>query len=108
MVVGATGHAVVARAVGRAHHQREVGHRGVGDRVDELGAVLDDAALLVARADHEAGDVLGEQDRHAHAVAELDELRALVALLAEEDAVVREHADGVAADVTQPVTRVVP
>jgi hypothetical protein len=70
-----------------------VGHLGVGDGVDELGAVLDDAALFVAGADHEAGDVLAEQERDTHAVGELDELGALLGLLAEEDPVVGEDPD---------------
>src|SRR3712207_8254201 len=56
--------AVVPCAVAGADHQREVRHRRVRHRVDELGAVLDDPALLVAGADHEAGDVLHRSEEH--------------------------------------------
>ncbi len=69
----------------------------VGHGVDHLRAVLDDAALLVVLADHVAGGVLQEQQRDVDLVGELDELRGLVALLVEEDAVVGEDADRVAA-----------
>ena len=98
-LVGAAAHAVVAGAVERADHDRERRHRGVRHRVDQLRAVLDDAALLVALADHEAGDVLQEQERHVDLVAELDELRALLRRLGEQDAVVGEDADRVAVQV---------
>ena len=96
-VVGPARHAVVAGAVGGPDHQREVGHRRVRHGVDQLRAVLDDPALLVARADHEPGDVLDEQQRDVAPVAQLDELRALLGLLGEEDAVVGDDADRVAA-----------
>ena len=98
-VVGPAGHAVVAGAVGGAHHERDHRDAAVAHGVDELRTVLDDAALLVAGADHESGDVLQEQDRHVHPVAQLDELGALVGLLAEQDAVVGEDAHGIAVDV---------
>ena len=55
--------------------------------------------LLVAAADHEAGDVLQEDERRVGLVAELDELRALLRRFGEEDAVVGEDADRVAVDV---------
>jgi hypothetical protein len=61
--------------------------------------VLDDPLLLVLLADHEAGDVLQEHERHVALVAELDELRALLRALREEDPVVREDADRVTVDV---------
>ena len=47
-----------------------------------------DAAVLVFPADHEAGDVLQEEQRDAALVAQLDEVRALERRLAEQDAVV--------------------
>ena len=63
-----------------------------------LGAVLGDAATLVLAADHEAGDVVHEQQRDAVAIAELHELRGLVGRLAEQHAVVTEDPDLVAED----------
>ena len=98
-IVGATRHAVVARSIRRADHDREVRHAAVRDRVDELRAVLDDPALFVAPAHHEARDVLQEEDRRVGLVAELDELGALLGGLGEQDAVVGEDADRVAVDV---------
>jgi hypothetical protein len=65
-----------------------------------LAPAFDDALLLVLRApDHEAGDVLQEEQRGSALVAELDELRALVGRVGEEDAVVGQDADGVAVQV---------
>ena len=55
--------------------------------------------MLDALADHEAGDVLQEHERDAAAVAELDEVRALLRGLREQDAVVGDDADRVAVDV---------
>ncbi len=78
---------------------RQMGDPRVGDGVDHLGAVLDDAALLVVLAHHVARGVLEEQQGHVGLVAELDELGGLVGLLAEEHAaVVGEDTDGVAVD----------
>ena len=64
----------------------------------ELRAVARDAARLVLGADHEAGDVLKEDERDPPLAAELDEVRALLRGLGEEDAVVGEDPDRVALD----------
>ena len=85
-VEAAPAHAVVAGAVGGAHHERQVRDGGVGDRVDHHRAVLDDPALLVLLADHVAGGVLQEQQRRVGLVGELDELGGLLRLLAEQHA----------------------
>ena len=77
------------------------GTRGAGDGGHELGAVLGDAAGLVVAADHEAGDVLQEQQRDPAAVAQLDEVRALQRRLAEQDPVVGEDPDRVAVEVRE-------
>ena len=107
--VGPPAHAVVPGPVGRAHDHREVRHRGVGHGVDHLGAVLDDAGLLVLLADHVAGGVLQEEQRRVGLVGEQDELGGLLRLVHEQ------HAAGVGQDPTgnpwieaQPVTRLVP
>ena len=49
--------------------------------------------------DHEAGDVLQEDQRHAALGAQLDEVRALQRALREQDAVVGDDADRIAPDV---------
>src|SRR5580704_18545015 len=58
--VGAAAHRVVARAERAADDHRELRDSRAGDGGDHLGAVLGDAARLVLPADHEAGDVLQE------------------------------------------------
>ena len=50
------------------------------------------------RADHEAGDVLQEQDRHVALVAQLDEMRALERGIREQHAVVGDDPDRKALD----------
>src|SRR5579864_5693105 len=56
--VGAAAHRVVARSVAATDDHGELRHARAGNRGDELGTVLGDAAGLGAAADHEAGDVL--------------------------------------------------
>ena len=72
---------------------RDLRHLRAGDRGHHLGAVLGDAAGFVFLADHEAGDVLQEQQRNAALAAQLDEMRALQRAFGEQDAVVGEDAD---------------
>ena len=75
------------------------GHGAVGDRVDHHRAVLDDPALLVLLADHVAGGVVQEEQRGVDLVGELDELRRLLRLLAEQHALgVGEDADRAAVE----------
>ena len=57
-VVGLAAERVVARAKRAADHDRDLGHDGIADRVDQLRAAANDAALFRVAADHEAGDVL--------------------------------------------------
>ena len=54
---------VVAGAERAARDDGELGHVGARDCGHELGAVPRDPALLVLLADHEAGDVLEEDER---------------------------------------------
>ncbi len=62
-----------------------------------------------SRPDHEAGDVLQEQQRDAALVGQLDEVRALEGRLAEQDAVVGDDRDRVArGSWAKPQTRVSP
>ena len=89
--VGAPAHAVVSGAERSADDDRDLGHRRVRHGMHELGAVLRDARLLVLPANHEPGDVLQEDERHAAPRAELDEVRALERRFREEHAVVGEE-----------------
>ena len=96
--VGAAAHAVVAGAEAAADDHGELRHLRAGDGRHHLGAVLGDAAGLVFLPDHEAGDVLQEQQRNAALAAQLDEVRALQRRFREQDAVVGDDADGIAED----------
>ena len=104
--IGAAAHAVVPCAIAAADDDGDFGHVGAGDGGDHLGAILGDAAGLRGIADHEAGDVLQEQKRNAALVGELDEMRGLLRLLREEDAVVGEDAKGRPWRWAKPVTSV--
>ncbi|KAI3480412.1 hypothetical protein L1887_57426 [Cichorium endivia] len=95
-VVGAAAHAVVAGAEAPADDHGELRHLGAGHRSDQFGAVLGDAAGLVFLPDHEAGDVLQEQQRDTALAGQFDEVRAFLRGLGEEDAVVGQDRDGVA------------
>mmetsp|Transcript_30667 Transcript_30667/g.88944 ORF Transcript_30667/g.88944 Transcript_30667/m.88944 type:complete len:361 (+) Transcript_30667:104-1186(+) len=100
-VVGSAAHAIVARAVASGDNNGDLGHICARHRVDHFRAVPRDAALLICLADHEACDVLQKQQGHTALVAQLHEVGALLRGFAEEDAVVRDDADGVAVDVRE-------
>ena len=74
------------------------GHLGAGDGGDQLGAVLGDAAGLVLAADHEAGDVLQEDQRDLPLAGQLDEVGALQRALGEQHAVVGQDRHRIAPD----------
>ena len=74
-VLGA--HHVVGAAVGLARDHGDLGHRALGVGVEQLGAVLDDAAVLLRRAGHEAGHVDEGDDRDVERIAEAHEARRL-------------------------------
>ena len=97
--IGAAAHAVVAGAERAADQHGELGHGGGGHGRHHLGAVTRDAFVLVLAADHEAGDVLQEHQRDLALRAQLDEVRALLRRLREEDAVVGHDAHRHALDV---------
>ncbi len=71
------GHHVVGAAVGLARDHGDLGHGGLGIRVQQLGAVLDDAAVLLAGAGHEAGHVHVGHDGDVEGIAEAHEARGL-------------------------------
>src|SRR5262249_62014971 len=67
-----------------------------------LGTILGDAARLVLAADHEAGNVLQEQERDAALATQLDEMGALEGRLGEQNAVVGDDADRNSAEMCEP------
>ena len=97
-VEGSAAHAIVARAEAAADHDGDLRHGRVGDRLDHLGAVLDDAAALALCADHVAGCVLQVDDRRALLAAELDELGGLHGALGGDRPVVADQRHRLALD----------
>ena len=92
-------HPIVTRTATGAKDNSQLGHLGAGNGRHELCAVLGDAAGFGVAPDHEAGDVLQEEQRDGALRAELDEVRAFEAGRAKEDAVVGDYADWLALDV---------
>ncbi len=97
--VGTAAHAVVACTIGAADHHGEFRHRCGRNRRHELCAVAGNAAGFVFLADHEAGDVLQEQQRDVSLAAQFDEMRSLQRAFAEQYAVVGDDPDRVSPDV---------
>ncbi len=73
---GSLPHPIITRAGASTYDDSEFGHVGTCDCRDELGAVLGYAALFGVGADHEATDVLEEDERDASLSAKLNEVRA--------------------------------
>ena len=70
-------HDVVGAAVGLAGDDRHLGNRRLAVGVQQLRAVLDDAAVLLTDARQEPGDVDERDDRNVEAVAGAHESRRL-------------------------------
>ena len=96
--IRAAAHAVVARAETSADDDGELRHFRARDGRNELRAVFGDAAVFVLFADHEAGDVLQEEQRRSALRAEFDEVRAFERAFAKQNAVVGDDADRMAFD----------
>lgn len=95
-------HAVVSRSSASSEYDGELGYVRACHGRDELGPVLGDAAFFRVAADHEAADVLEEDERDASLGAKLDEMGAFEGGFGEEDAVVSENADLVPVDASEP------
>lgn len=96
--VSSSTHTIISCASASTYHDSELGDVSTGDCCDELRAVFGYAAFFGVGADHEATDVLEEDEGDAALGAELDEVCAFEGGFGEEDAVVGEDADGVAVD----------
>lgn len=70
-------HHTIGAAVGLAQDHGHLGHGGLGEGEEQLGAVADDAAVLLAGAGHEAGHILQGEEGNVEAVAEAHEASAL-------------------------------
>ncbi len=79
-------HHVVGAAVGLARDDRDLRHGGLGVGEQQLGAVLDQAAILLRGARQEARHVDEGDDRDVEAVAEAHEARGLARGVAVEHA----------------------
>ena len=74
-VLGA--HDAIGSAVSFAGDDGDLGHSGFGKGVEQLGAVHDDAAVLLLHTGKEAGNIVKGDQRNVEAVAEADKARAL-------------------------------
>ena len=93
-----------------AQHDRDARHGRGGERVQQLGALADHAAVLLCGAGQEAGHVDGDDQRDAERVAEPHEPGALLAGGQVEHAgqplgLVGDDADGAAVDAGEPDRR---
>ncbi len=79
-------HDVVRAAVRLAQDDGDLRHGGLGEREEQLRAVLDDAAVLLVGPRHEAGHVDERDERDVEAVAEAHEARGLHRRVDVEDA----------------------
>ncbi|ENN89690.1 hypothetical protein RHSP_69692 [Rhizobium freirei PRF 81] len=66
-------HHVIGATIGLARDQRHHRHRGLGIGKQQLGAMLDHAAIFLRRAGQETGHVDQGQDRNVEGVAETNE-----------------------------------
>src|ERR1035437_2443851 len=70
-------HHAVSPAIRLARDHRDLRHRRFRVRVEQLGAVADDAAELLLGARQKTGNVLKRQNREIERIAETDEARLL-------------------------------
>ena len=77
---------IVARAKRTADHDRDFRHDRIADRIDQLRAAPNDAALFRVAPDHEAGYVLEKNDRQSGLIAIHDEPRGFVGAVGINDA----------------------
>ena len=66
-------HDAIGAPVGLARDDGELGDGGFGEGVEQLGAVADNAAVLLLDAGHEAGDVFEGDERNVERIAETHE-----------------------------------
>ena len=71
-------HGDVSAAVVLSHDEADLGDGGLGEGVEQLGAVTDDAVVLLIGAGHVSRDVNQGEKRDVEAVAEADEAGRLV------------------------------
>ena len=75
--VASSAHAVISGPVRSANDHGELRDGSISDRVDHLGAILGDAAMLELFAHDKARDVLQKHQRDVALRAELDEVSRL-------------------------------
>ena len=100
-------HDVVGAAVGLARDDRDLRDGGLAVGVQQLRAVLDDPAVLLADARQEARDIDERDDRDVEAIAGADETRGLdrridVERTGENGGLLRDDADAPPAEAREP------
>ncbi len=99
--VCAAAHAIVSRTVAAADDNGELGHVGAGDSSHKLGAVLGDTLTLGSRADHEARNVLQEDERDTTLRAKLNKVGTLHGGRGKENTVVGDDANLLTVDFSE-------
>jgi hypothetical protein len=100
--IGPATHAVIAGPEAAADQHGDLRDLSGRNRGHHLGAVLCDPSVLVLPPDHEARDVLQEQEGHAALRAQFDEVRTLLRRLREQDAIVGDDSDRHAVEAREP------
>ena len=90
----AAAHRVVTCAVGTADNNTDFRHRGIGDRLNQFRAMLDDPALFRFGADNKAGGVMEKNYRRLGLLAKLNKLPGLRRPLGSNRAVIANHCTG--------------
>ena len=71
------GHHIIGAAIGLAGNQCYLGHSTFGIGIEQLGAMLNNAAILLAGARHKAGDIHHSQHGNIECIAEANKPRRL-------------------------------
>ena len=100
-LVGAPAHAVIASAEAAADQHGDLRHLRSGDRCHQFRAMLGDTFGLILSADHEARNVLQEEQRDAPLAGQLDEVCAFLGALGIQHAIIGEDRDRHAPDMRE-------
>ena len=81
-------HSIVSGAVACSQDCRDFGYVGIRYGADQFSTVLGDALLLKLLADHEARDVLKEDERNLALTAKLDKVSSFKGTLREKNTII--------------------
>src|SRR5262249_38952399 len=91
-IVSTARHPIVTSTITGSNHQRNMWDSRIRDGVNQLGPILNNPLLLIARADHKARNVLHKEKRDIPKIAQLDKLCPLLCFLSKQNPIVPQHA----------------